>query len=168
MNEPRWLDPEEQKTWRAYLAASRLLFDCLDRELQRDSGIAHSYYEVLVRLSEAPGRAVRMSDLADSAQFSRSRLTHAVQRLEDLGWVRRQECPTDRRGAFAVLTDKGFAALEAAAPSHVESVRRNLFDQLTPDDVEHLRGISEKLVQHLGGTDCLAGTASDCLEGCSG
>ena len=103
----------------------------------------HAYYEVLVRLSEAPERRLRMSELADATGSSRSRLSHAVARLEEAGWVRREECPTDRRGQLAVLTDEGFAVLAAAAPGHVEGVRRHLFDRLTPAQVEPLGRISE-------------------------
>ncbi|MEV0329813.1 MarR family transcriptional regulator [Micromonospora echinospora] len=146
----RWLDPDEQRTWRAFLAASRALMETLDRELQHDAGMPHAYYEILVRLSEAPGRELRMTDLALASGSSRSRLSHAVTRLEAAGWVRRRDCPTDRRGQFAVLTDAGFAALAAAAPGHVEGVRRHLFDALSPAQVDQLRRISESLVDHLG------------------
>ncbi|MEU7611019.1 MarR family transcriptional regulator [Micromonospora sp. NPDC049204] len=145
----RWLDPDEQRTWRAYLAASRMLMDTLDRELQREAGMPHAYYEILVRLSEAPGRQLRMSDLAEAAGSSRSRLSHAVARLEAAGWVRREDCPTDRRGQVALLTDVGFATLAAAAPGHVEGVRRHLFDALSPAQVDQLRRISETLADHL-------------------
>ncbi|MFF0153994.1 MarR family winged helix-turn-helix transcriptional regulator [Micromonospora sp. NPDC005203] len=145
----RWLDPDEQRTWRAYLAASRMLMDTLDRELQREAGMPHAYYEILVRLSEAPGRQLRMSDLAEAAGSSRSRLSHAVARLEAAGWVRREDCPTDRRGQIALLTDEGFATLAAAAPGHVEGVRRHLFDALSPAQVDQLRRISETLADHL-------------------
>ncbi|MET7668549.1 MarR family winged helix-turn-helix transcriptional regulator [Micromonospora luteifusca] len=147
----RWLDPDEQRTWRAYLAASRALMDTLDRELQRDAGMPHAYYELLVVLSESPGRRLRMSDLAKAAGSSRSRLSHAVARLEAAGWVRREECPTDRRGQIALLTDEGFATLAAAAPGHVEGVRRHLFDALSPAQVDQLRRISETLAEHLTG-----------------
>src|SRR6201747_695678 len=145
----RWLDEEEQRTWRAFLSATQLLFDQLDRELQRDVKIPHAYYEILVRLSESPERTLRMSQLADSTLSSRSRLSHAVSRLEESGWVERRSCPTDRRGQLAVLTDKGFAALEAAAPGHVEGVRAHLFDPLTPDQIAALRDISETLLNPL-------------------
>ncbi|MEV7331493.1 MarR family transcriptional regulator [Micromonospora sp. NPDC093244] len=148
----RWLNPDEQRTWRAYLTASRALMDTLDRELQRDAGMPHAYYEILVRLSEAPGRQLRMSDLAEAAGSSRSRLSHAVARLEAAGWVRREDCPTDRRGQVAVLTDDGFATLAAAAPGHVEGVRRHLFDALSPAQVDQLRRISETLAEHLTGS----------------
>ncbi|WP_329019952.1 MarR family transcriptional regulator [Micromonospora rifamycinica] len=148
----RWLDPDEQQTWRAFLAASRALTDTLDRELQRDAGMPHAYYEILVRLSDVPDRRLRMSELADLTGSSRSRLSHAVARLETSGWVRREDCPTDRRGQIAVLTDAGFAALAAAAPGHVEGVRRHLFDALSPAQVDQLRRISETLVAHLTGS----------------
>lgn len=151
MAHTRWLNDDEQRTWRAFLAANRLLLDTLDRQLQHEAGIPHTYYEILVRLSEVPDRALRMSQLAVSSMSSRSRLSHAVARLEETGWVRRRECPTDRRGAVCELTDAGFAALQAAAPGHVEAVRANLFDQLTPEQVIALRDISEALATHLGG-----------------
>nr|WP_192768240.1 MarR family transcriptional regulator [Plantactinospora soyae] len=145
----RWLDPDEQRTWRAFLTASRALMATLDRELQRDAGMPHAYYEILVRLSEAPDRQLRMSDLADATGGSRSQLSHAVARLVESGWVRREECPTDRRGQVAVLTEYGFEVLSAAAPGHVDGVRRHLFDPLSPAQVDQLRRISEALVAHL-------------------
>ena len=149
VGETRWLDAEEQRVWRAYLAATRLFFDRIERELQQDAGIPHAYYEILVRLSEAPARSVRMSELAERSLASRSRTSHAVARLEELGWVERCATPDDRRGQVARLTDKGFAVLEKAAPGHVEGVRTHLFDQLTPEQVTQLRTISEAVVEHL-------------------
>ena len=133
----------------AFLDANQLLFEQLDHELQRDAGIPHGYYEILVRLSEAPDRTLRMSQLAERSQSSRSRISHAVARLEEAGWVRRETCPTDRRGSLAVLTDEGFAALAAAAPGHVEGVRSHLFDRLTAEQVCQLRTISEAVRDHL-------------------
>lgn len=149
MAEPRWLDDEEQRTWIAWVFASRLLWEELERDLQRDAAMPFGYYEILMLLSEATSRTLRMSELADALQSSRSRLSHAVNRLEELGWVRRESCETDRRGANAVLTDDGFAALEAAAPHHVESVRAHLFDQLSPEQLRDVREISERLLEHL-------------------
>ena len=149
MAEPRWLSEEEQRTWRAFLAAIQLLTEELDRELQRDADMPHTYYEILVALSEAPCRTLRMSQLAHRCQSSRSRLSHAVSRLEEAGWVRRQACATDKRGALAVLTDEGFAALAAAAPGHVEAVRRAVFDALTPEQVEQLGQISAAIRDNL-------------------
>jgi DNA-binding MarR family transcriptional regulator len=149
---PRWLDAEEQRAWRAWLFSAQLLMDRLDRELTHNAGISHAYYEILVALSEAPERMMRMSELADRCLSSRSRLSHAVSRLEERGWVRRQVCAEDGRGQLAVLTEEGFAALDAAAPVHVESVRTHLFDQLTPEQVEAMRDFGETLLRHLDPT----------------
>ena len=145
----RWLDADEQRAWRAAMYSWMLLEDRLDRELTRETGISHAYYEILVQLSETEGRSLRMSELADRCLSSRSRLSHAVSRLEERGWVRRQVCAEDGRGQLAVLTDAGFAALEAAAPVHVGSVRTHLFDQLSPAQVTAMRDIGETLLQHL-------------------
>ncbi len=145
----RWLDEQEQQTWRAFLSATQLLFDQLDRELQADAKMPHAYYEILVHLSESPQRTMRMSSLADATLSSRSRLSHAVSRLEEAGWVERRSCPTDRRGQLAVLTDAGFAALEEAAPGHVEGVRSHLFDPLSPEQLAALRDISQTLLAPL-------------------
>jgi DNA-binding MarR family transcriptional regulator len=148
--QPRWLDAEEQKAWRAWLFSSMLLQDRLDRELTHETGISHAYYEILVALSEAPDRTLRMSELAGIRGSSRSRLSHAIARLEETGWVRRRGCPTDKRGSYAILTERGFAALEAAAPGHVTEVREKLFDQLTPEQVEQLEAISAAIQRGLG------------------
>ncbi|GII95407.1 MarR family winged helix-turn-helix transcriptional regulator [Sinosporangium siamense] len=134
----RWLESDEQRVWRAFLAATQRVQEELDRQLQRDSGMPHTYYVVLAMLSEAEGRTLRMSDLAGRVNSSQSRLSHAVARLEERGWVRRAQCPRDKRGNLAILTDAGFAALKAAAPGHVEAVRQVLFDPLTPEQVRLL------------------------------
>src|SRR3954463_15784832 len=147
--EPRWLHAEEQKAWRAWLFSSMLLQDRLHPDLTHETGISHAYYEILVALSEAPGRMLRMSQLADRCLSSRSRLSHAVSRLEERGWVRRQTCEGDGRGLLAVLTDDGFAALEAAAPVHVEGGRSHLFGQPPPAKVAAMRAIGETLLRHL-------------------
>jgi DNA-binding MarR family transcriptional regulator len=137
----RWLDEDEQRTWRAFLWTSRLLNEALDRQLQQDSGMPHAYYVILVVLSEAPGRTLTMSELARMACSSPSRLSHAVKRLEERGWVRRVRHPDDRRTTLAELTDEGFTVLAAAAPGHVEAVRRHLFDPLTRDQEQQLRDL---------------------------
>src|SRR5438270_8069970 len=136
--EARWLSPAEQETWRVFLAATRLLYEELERQLQQEAGMPVTYYEILVALSEAPDRTIRMRDLADLTRSSKSRLSHAVSRLEEAGWVERVSCATDRRGAFAHLTDKGFAALDAAAPGHATAVRRYVFDRITPEQSDEL------------------------------
>jgi DNA-binding MarR family transcriptional regulator len=149
MTEPRWLDPQEMRAWRGLIGTNRLLFEQINRELSRRSGLSAADYEVLARLSETPERRLRMSDLAAQSLSSKSRLSHQVSRLERLGWVRREECPTDRRGAFATLTDQGFAVLEEAARGHVEDVRRHLFDRLTAEQVRSLAEITAALNSYL-------------------
>jgi DNA-binding MarR family transcriptional regulator len=153
MSAPRWLSPEEQRAWRAYIESTKVLFDALDRQLQRDADMPHAYYEILVRLSEADGRSLRMSELADRTLSSRSRLSHAVARLEERGWVVREDCPTDRRGQMARLTDEGYATLSAAAPGHVNAVRENLIDLLSAEQVEHLTTIGEAIVAQALGSE---------------
>jgi DNA-binding MarR family transcriptional regulator len=145
----RWLDEEEQRTWRSFITASRLFWDRVERQVQQCAGIPHAYYEILVRLSEAPDRTLRMSQLASNSLSSRSRLSHAVARMEEAGWIRRLPFAQDRRGALAQLTDEGMARLEAAAPSHVEEVRSLLFDTLTPAQLTALREISDALTARL-------------------
>jgi DNA-binding MarR family transcriptional regulator len=156
----RWLTPEQQQAWRAFLTACQTLFGAVDAQLLHDSQIPHGYYEILVRLSEAPNRALRMTQLAEASTSSKSRLSHAVARLEERGWVRRMDCATDRRGQIAQLTDEGFAALAAAAPGHVEQVRRSLIDQLTPEQVEQLRAISAAIIDAAGD---IPSTSNTCL-----
>jgi DNA-binding MarR family transcriptional regulator len=157
MPDARWLTQAEQHAWRSFLEASRLLFDALDRDLQQDAGMPRAYYEILVRLSEATDRTLRMNKLADATSSSRSRLSHAIDRLVERGWVERLDCPTDRRGQLARLTEDGFAALTAAAPAHVAAVRSFVIDQLSADDVRALARISGAIIDRLhpaGATDC--------------
>jgi DNA-binding MarR family transcriptional regulator len=146
----RWLTPAQAAAWRAFLAATLLLDAELDTQLRRDSGMSHDYYGMLVQLSEADGRALRMSDLAVRSASSSSRISHAVAAMEKLGWVRRERARTgDKRVQLAVLTDAGMAALEAAAPGHVECVQSSLFDGLTDEQVDQLRAISQTVVDRL-------------------
>lgn len=147
--EPRWLGAEEQRTWQAFLNATALLEDHLDRQLQRDAGMPHIYYGLLVHLSEAPRRRLRMTELAHDAKITRSRLSHAVARLEKYGWVRREECPSDKRGQLAVLTDDGFEMLRRSAPGHVAAVRGAIFDRLTPEQVDQLGDICRTIANGL-------------------
>ena len=146
----RWLDDEEQHAWRSFLRAASAIDEALDRQLQRDAGMPHAYYQVLAMLSEAPGRSLRMSELARTTSSSPSRLSHAVSRLEERGWVRRDKHPTDRRGAVAVLTDEGFAAVVAAAPGHVTAVREAFFDRVDDEQLAVLADVFEDLAQEGG------------------
>ncbi|MFI1101014.1 MarR family winged helix-turn-helix transcriptional regulator [Streptomyces sp. TLI_146] len=154
--EPRWLSDDEQRTWRAYLHATTLLEDHLDRQLQRDAGMPHIYYGLLIQLSEAPRRRLRMTELAIGAKITRSRLSHAIARLEKNGWVRREDCPSDKRGQFAALTDEGFAVVERTAPGHVSAVRQALFDRLTPEQIEQLGTVMRAIAEGLQPKDANA------------
>ncbi|MBB1500971.1 MarR family transcriptional regulator [Propioniciclava sp. MC1683] len=133
----RWLSSGQQKVWRAWLDAVARIDSHLD-EVLRPFGLDLGEYEILVRLSEAPERRMRMSDLADAARQSRSRLTHTVARMEKKGLLNRVPCANDRRGVIAILTDEGFGLLETAAPAHVDSVREVLVDVVDPADFEAL------------------------------
>ncbi|MFG2882355.1 MarR family winged helix-turn-helix transcriptional regulator [Streptomyces sp. NPDC048297] len=145
----RWLTDDEQRVWRSYLQATTLLEDHLDRQLQRDAGMPHIYYGLLVTLADAPRRRLRMTELAMKAKITRSRLSHAIARLEQNGWVRREDCASDKRGQFAVLTDKGTEVLRRTAPGHVTAVRQALFERLTPEQQKALGEIMEIVAEGL-------------------
>lgn len=144
-----WLTAEEQATWRAFNTVSRLIEGALDRQLIRDSGMSHAHYAALVALSESERGVARMGDLADFLQYSPSRMSHTIQRMERDGWVERRRCPTDGRGQEAVLTEEGRVALERAAPGHVREVRRLVIDQLSVGERETLRSISQSLLDRM-------------------
>jgi len=150
----RWLTKEQQRSWRAYIEAIRLLQDSLDAQLQTEADMPHAYYEILVRLSEAPDRRLRMAELATGTQSSRSRVSHAVARLEERGWVRREPCASDRRGQLAVLTEAGLAALADAAPGHVARVRATVIDALSPEQLRALGDASVAIANAVRATGC--------------
>lgn len=136
MVETRWLSPAQQRDWRAFVDGSVRLLDVLDQSLKAGHGLSMAEYEILVRLSEAPERKLRMAQLAAEASQSRSRLSHTCARLESKGLVRRETCPSDKRGVLAHLTDMGFQALEKAADDHVTTVRDFFVDIVDPSDLE--------------------------------
>ncbi len=144
--EPRWLSDVEQRAWRAWIDSSRRIAATVERQLKDDHDLGADDYEVLVRLSEAPERRIRMSELAASVTNSPSRLSQRIDRMASRGLVSRDRCEEDGRVWWAVLTDEGFAALEAAAPGHVEVVRRRFIDRLSADDLDALAAILPKLV----------------------
>jgi DNA-binding MarR family transcriptional regulator len=145
----RWLSADEQRAWLAFLGASELLMSSLDSQLMREAGFPHTYYAILAQLSAAPDRTLRMTELASVVNASPSRLSHAVGKLEERGWVQRRQCHDDRRGTWCSLTDGGFAVLERAAPGHVEAVRDGLFDALTPEQVGQLEQICAAVLARL-------------------
>ncbi len=145
---PRWLNAAEMKAWRRYIIASRRLLEALDTDLE-DHDLSMADYEILAQLSDAPERKMRMSELADIALLSRSRLSHRMKVMEKAGWVKREACPSDKRGYFAVMTAKGWKAIVAAAPDHVESVRTRFVDHLTKADQEVLAQIFSRIEDSL-------------------
>jgi DNA-binding MarR family transcriptional regulator len=148
-----WLSAEEQAAWRPFVALLFRLPAALDAQLQQDAGLSHFEYMVLISLSEAPARTLRMSDLARMASGSLSRLSHVVSRMESRGWVRRESCPGDGRFINAVLTDEGWAKLTETAPGHVAAVRRLLVDVLTPEELQSLGAISSRVLKDINSPD---------------
>jgi DNA-binding MarR family transcriptional regulator len=149
MGAARWLSDEEEQAWRGYRRMRALLDLQIARDLARDSDLSGSDYDVLSTLSETPERTWRASELAARLLWSTSRLAHHIGRMERRGLVNRNDCAEDGRGASVSLTDTGWEALRAAAPPHVESVRRNFIDLLTRDEIEALATISVKVIDHL-------------------
>jgi len=144
-----WLTDPQQRAWRAYINGSTLLFERLDRQLREEFDLSLPEYEILVRLSEAPQRSLRMAVLASSVSHSRSRVTHTIARLESKGLVERRACPTDGRGVIASLTESGWGCLMAAAPMHVEGVRRNLVELSSEADLAAVGRVFGRVGEHL-------------------
>jgi DNA-binding MarR family transcriptional regulator len=143
-----WLEPSQQRSWRALVMGSTLLFDRLDEELRRAHDISLVEYEILVRLSEREGQ-MRMAALADALAHSRSRVTHTVTRMEKAGLVQRSSSPEDGRGILATLTDKGHDLLQRAAPTHVVGVRTHLVDLAGGEDFEAVGRVFDAVADHL-------------------
>jgi DNA-binding MarR family transcriptional regulator len=149
----RWLTDAEQRAWRRLAAVTTLLPAALEAQLQRDAGLTHYGYWVLAMLSEAPGRCIRMSELAARSNGSQSRLSHVVSRLEEHGWVTRERVAEDGRGYRCSLTDAGHAKLVAAAPGHVAEVRGRVFGALTPTQVAQLDEICGAILDRFAPSD---------------
>lgn len=147
-SQTRWLNPREMKAWRSYIIASRRLLEALENDLDGHD-LSMADYEVMAQLSEAPGRRMRMSELADLAMISKSRLSHRMKVMEKSGWIKREECSEDRRGSWAVMTEKGWRAIVAAAPDHVASVRKRFIDQLSVREQENLTSAFNHLTEEL-------------------
>jgi len=144
-----WLDEEQLQAWKALIVVAQLLPGALDRQLQADAGLAHSDYAVLATLSSAPDSRLRMSDLAALVDYSQSRLSHAMTRIEKAQWVRREPCPDDKRVLYAVLTEQGQSVLTEAAPGHAAFVQKLVFDHLSAVQVRQLAKIGERILRQL-------------------
>lgn len=145
---PRWLTPAEESAWRKYIVASRRLLEALDDDLSAN-GLTLSDYEILVHLSDAEDRRLRMSDLAEKTILSRSRLSHRIKYMEGKGWVERQKCASDKRGTWAVMTAKGWNSIVKAAPDHVESIRNRFIDQISKADQANIAAAFDKVEKSL-------------------
>ena len=151
MASTRWLTAPQECAWRRYRRMRTLLDLQIARDLNKDSGLSETDYDVLSTLSEKPDGRWRARDLAAQLLWSTSRLAHHVGRMEQRGLVARQPCPGDARGALFSLTEQGRAALDQAAPLHVASVRRHIIDLLTPGEIAALDTIAGKVITHLAG-----------------
>jgi len=149
--EPRWLEGIERDAWLSLIGVIIRLPAALDAQLQRDAGLSHFEYTVMVNLSNADDHLLRMSQLAALCHSSLSRLSHVVARLERRGWLRRDPCPDDGRATLATLTDDGFAKLASAAPGHVDAVRAYVIDALDPEQLGQLSAIGDTILGRLDG-----------------
>jgi DNA-binding MarR family transcriptional regulator len=147
--ETRWLTKDELAAWVRLYTVAELLPNALDSQLRRDADLTSFEYYVLAMLSEAPGRTLRMTDLAAQTSATLPRLSHVVKRLEARGLVERLPCPEDRRATNARLTDEGWRKILETAPGHVANVRRHVIDTLTPEQLGQLRGIADALLEQL-------------------
>ncbi|MGV3564504.1 MAG: MarR family winged helix-turn-helix transcriptional regulator [Nocardioides sp.] len=145
----RWLDESEMRAWLRLVAVLELLPGTLDAQLRRDAAMTHFDYMVVSQLSEAPGRTLRMTALAQRTNATLPRLSHVVRRLEERGLVERAPSPEDRRATDARLTDAGLAAVVDAAPGHVRAVREHVVDALSSEQVEQLAEIADALLRRL-------------------
>ncbi|AKG42625.1 MarR family winged helix-turn-helix transcriptional regulator [Streptomyces xiamenensis] len=146
---PRWLDPGQQAAWDSFIRMQEKLIGRLSRHIQADSGMSGSDYIVLVSLTERGDGRMRFSELAKRVEWEKSRASHQVTRMAKRGLVAKEECPEDGRGAFVTVTPAGYEAIEAAAPQHVEHVRRLLIDALTPSELSALARISRRVLDHM-------------------
>jgi len=149
--ETPWLDEQQQQAWRNLLGGVTVLMDRLDRDLRTNHGLSMAEYEILVRLSEAPERSIRMAELADMISHSRSRVTHTITRLERDGIVVRGQCSDDGRGVSAVLTDHGFGVLEAAAHTHVQGVHDYLVTNASDEEFTVVGAVMQRVLAKLHG-----------------
>ncbi len=161
----RWLSTEESAAWVRLVAIAELLPGALDAQLLRDAGLTHFEYVALMSLADAPARTMRMTELASRTNATLPRLSHVARRLEERGLIRRFPCPEDRRATNATITDAGLDLISAAAPGHVETVRTNVLDALTPEQLEQLYEIAGAVLTRLDPDERLTATSCQFSEG---
>jgi DNA-binding MarR family transcriptional regulator len=165
MSDTRWLSTEESAAWVRLVALAELLPGALDAQLLRDAGLTHFEYGVLMALGEAPDRTLRMTELASRTNATLPRLSHVARRLEDRGLIERFPCPSDRRATNATITEAGLQLIADAAPGHVETVRQNVLDALTPEQLEQLYSIAGAVLTRLDPDERLTATSCQFSEG---
>jgi DNA-binding MarR family transcriptional regulator len=164
MGEPRWLNEREERMWRTYHGMRRQLDAAVERQLA-GRGLSMADYQLLMPLSEAPTGRLRARELRRLVDWDRSRLAHQMRRMEQRGLIAREDCPTDARGTVIRLTDTGLRAVEAAAPGHVETVRRYFVDLLSPEEIDSLTAIGERVLERLAADPCASATTAPVAPG---
>lgn len=163
--ETRWLSTEESAAWVRLVALAELLPTALDAQLLRDAGLTHFEYGALMALAGAPDRTMRMTELAARTNATLPRLSHVARRLEERGLIRRFPCPTDRRATNATVTDAGLGLIDQAAPGHVDTVRANVLDALTPEQLGQLYEVAGAILARLDPEERLTATSCQFSEG---
>ena len=164
-DETQWLSPEESAAWVRLIAVAELLPGALDAQLLRDAGLTHFEYVALMALADAPDRTMRMTELASRTNATLPRLSHVARRLEERGLIRRFPCPEDRRATNATITDTGLELIADAAPGHVGTVRANVFDALSAEQLEQLYVIAGAVLAKLDPDERLSATSCQFSEG---
>lgn len=164
-DETQWLTPEESAAWVRLIAVAELLPGALDAQLLRDAGLTHFEYVALMALADAPGRTMRMTELASRTNATLPRLSHVARRLEERGLIRRFPCPEDRRATNATITEAGLELMAEAAPGHVGTVRANVFDALSAEQLEQLYVIAGAVLAKLDPDERLTATSCQFSEG---
>jgi DNA-binding MarR family transcriptional regulator len=164
-DETRWLNTEESAAWVRLIALAELLPGALDAQLLRDAGLTHFEYVALMSLADAPDRTMRMTELASRTNATLPRLSHVARRLEERGLIERFPCPTDRRATNATITRAGLDLLDSAAPGHVETVRQNVLDALSAEQLEQLYQIAGAVLTRLDPDERLTATSCQFSEG---
>lgn len=164
-DDTKWLNAEESAAWVRLIAVAELLPGALDAQLLRDAGLTHFEYIALMAIADAPARTMRMTELASRTNATLPRLSHVARRLEERGLIRRFPCPEDRRATNATITEAGLDLMADAAPGHVDTVRANVFDALTPEQLEQLYAIAGAVLAKLDPDERLTATSCQFSEG---